>query len=87
MKTIKVIIHVADWQATDLEKATMKAEVVARFGAASETFQAYDARHDEEITLAVKYLDWWEGIEVNKAFISKTTFQKVLERLNFYIIE
>lgn len=84
MRIIKVIVHVADWNATDVEKCTLKAERVARFGVSQEQIQAYEPYLDEEVTVSVKFVDWWDGKQLPSLYICSKRFRESLEKINLF---
>lgn len=87
MRKVKVLVHIADWNATDLDRQTVRAEVVARFGKHQSTMRGYDAVKDEEIQVELKFKDWWTNDEVHRAFISMRMLRIALSRIEIFPIK
>lgn len=85
MRIIKLIVHVADWQSTDIERCTLRAEVVAKNGISQEQLEAYEPYRDEQVLLSIVYKDWWENVRVPSLYISRNRLRLALEKINLFL--
>lgn len=84
MRIIKVLVHCADYTPKASNKQTCRAEKVARFGSSQKEIQAYEPYADEEVTVALRFVDWWDNTVVHPSYIADDTLRFCLEKINLF---
>jgi len=82
MRTVRVVVHVLNWDEKDEKAASVRCERVARFGSGGFVGEAFNPFTDEKVNVGYKLICWQEGISLPLYTVAIETLRDGLDRIN-----